>query len=125
MSVYYTRPNKRIEAVIVGKELKDYPVWFHEAVMQKKIVFQMDFKDGKQIIKSVKVKNIYGGVDIGLSDKDYICKGVAKEIFVCRKPIFEFLYGDKKVEIVNNTTKTTTTATNVNTNKKKIVKGDK
>lgn len=94
MNIYQTVPNRKIEALVIGKPLSDYPFWFHEAIMNKTIVVTTEFSKEQNcnLVSKIKVKNIYGGVDIGLKDKDYICKGVAKEIFVCRKAIFEFLY---------------------------------
>lgn len=89
---YKTKGNKKIEAMIIGMELKDYPSWFHMGVMNKKILYETEVEDNRVLVSKVKIKNIYGGLDLGFKDKDYICQGVAKEIFICRKAIFEFLY---------------------------------
>lgn len=95
---YKTKANKSIEAVILGKRLVDYPVWFHNGIMDKKISVSTEYSEklNDMIVSKVKVRNIYGGIDLGFKDKDYICMGVAKEIFVCRKAIFEFLYEEIK-----------------------------
>lgn len=95
---YRTIANKKIEAVILGEPIHSYPLWFHNAVMDKRIEVISEYSETKKsnIVSKVKVRNIYGGLDIGLNNKDYICKGVAQEIFVCRKAIFEFLYTQNK-----------------------------
>ena len=91
---YKTKANKVIEAVMIGKKLSDYPLWFHNGIMNKKIFISTEYSEEHKdlIVSKIKVKNIYGGTDLGFKDKDHICMGVAKEIFICRKAIFEFLY---------------------------------
>ena len=89
---YLTLGGRKISAIMIGKELKDYPSWVHTARMSNKLTFETIVEDEKVIVTKIKIKNIYGGTDIGLRDKDYICRGVAKELFICRKAIFDFLY---------------------------------
>lgn len=98
--IYRTNPNKRIEAEIIGKPLSDYPTWFHEGVMKGNLIIEtkVNVTNGTLEVVKVKAKNIYGGLDIGFKDNDYICKGVAKELFICRKAIFEFLYSVEDIK---------------------------
>lgn len=88
----YRQKNKTIEGIIIGRPFHEYPVWVHNAIQNKKILIETSVEGSNVILTKIKLKNIYGGVDTGLKDNEYICKGVRNELFLLRKRVFEEMY---------------------------------
>lgn len=88
----YTARGYKIDAYKIGLPIHEYPVWFTDAIKNGRIVIKEGMSDRGPIVSQVKCKSVYGGIETGLCEKDYICKGPKGLIFVLRNILLEALF---------------------------------